>query len=125
MNNNTKVRLHLSKNLFESLSQQILAEAKKADMSGGAYTEAVKIPKAKKSPEVSKTNKMKTIGERNMEETSTMEEAKNPEADKAVQMLVKRLTDHWGHGDYKATIAAIRAALDRLEKSNKDDEEEE
>ena len=48
MKNNTKVRLHLSKNLFESLAKQVLAEAKKGDMSGGAYTEAVKQPKEKK-----------------------------------------------------------------------------
>ena len=29
MNNNTKIRLRLSKNLFESLTREILAEAKK------------------------------------------------------------------------------------------------
>ncbi len=63
MNNNTKVRIRLSKQLFESLSKQIIAEAKKMDMSGGAYTEAVKTPKAKKSPEVSKTDKMKAMEE--------------------------------------------------------------
>lgn len=40
MNNNTKVRLHLSKQLVESLSKQILAESK--NMSGGVYTQAVK-----------------------------------------------------------------------------------
>lgn len=48
MKNNTKVRLHLSKQLFESLAKQVLAEAKKGDMSGGAYTEAVKAPKGEK-----------------------------------------------------------------------------
>lgn len=65
MKNNTKIRLHLSKNLFESLAKQVLAESKKGDMSGGAYTEAVKAPKTHKenSPEVKKTNKMKTMGE--------------------------------------------------------------
>lgn len=51
MNNNTKIRLRLSKNLFESLTREILAEAKKGDMSGGAYTEAVKMPKAGKMDE--------------------------------------------------------------------------
>lgn len=41
MKNNTKVRLHLSKRLFESITKQVLAEAK-GNMSGGAYTETVK-----------------------------------------------------------------------------------
>lgn len=54
MKNNTKVRLHLSKQLFESLAKQVLAEAKKGDMSGGAYTEAVKAPKAPKAPKADK-----------------------------------------------------------------------
>lgn len=47
MKNNTRIRLHLSKQLFESLATQVLAESKKDAMSGGAYTEAVKAPKAK------------------------------------------------------------------------------
>jgi hypothetical protein len=51
MKNNTKIRLHLSKNLFESIAKEVLAESKKMNMSGGAYTEAVKMPKAKKSAE--------------------------------------------------------------------------
>lgn len=51
MKNNTKIRLKLSKQLFESLAKQVLAEGKKGDMSGGAYTEAVKAPKASKSVE--------------------------------------------------------------------------
>lgn len=70
MKNNTKVRLHLSKQLFESLAKQVLAEAKKGDMSGGAYTEAVKMPKEKKekkAPEVKATNKMKEEGVEEME----------------------------------------------------------
>lgn len=48
MKNNTKIRLHLSKQLFESLTKQVIAEAK-GNMSGGAYTEAVKQPKGGKS----------------------------------------------------------------------------
>ena len=44
MKNNTKIRLHLSKQLFESLTKQVLAESRD-NMSGGAYTEAVKAPK--------------------------------------------------------------------------------
>ena len=68
MKNNTKVRLHLSKQLFESLTKQIIAESKKGDMSGGAYTEAVKAPKAKhdKAPkaEHDKAPKMHKAGEK-------------------------------------------------------------
>lgn len=51
MNKNTIIRLHMPKSLLESLTKQILAEGKKGDMSGGAYTEAVKMPKAKKIKE--------------------------------------------------------------------------
>lgn len=60
MNNNTKVRLHLSKQLFESLTREIIKEAKKAN---DGYTVAVKQPKMPKqsqsqavSPEVQKTD---------------------------------------------------------------------
>lgn len=53
MKNNTKVRLHLSKQLFESLAKQVLTEAK-GDMSGGAYTEAVKTPKGEKKEKAPK-----------------------------------------------------------------------
>jgi len=70
MKNNTRVRLHLSKQLFESLAKQVIKEAK-GDMSGGAYTEAVKAPKAgkkeKKAPEVKATDKMKEEGVEEME----------------------------------------------------------
>jgi len=48
MKNSTKIRLHLSKQLFESLTKQVIAESTKGDMSGGAYTEAVKTPKGEK-----------------------------------------------------------------------------
>lgn len=66
MKNNTKVRLHLSKQLFESLAKQVLAEAKKGDMSGGAYTEAVKAPKGEKkekAPKADKEVKTEKIGD--------------------------------------------------------------
>lgn len=59
MKNNTKVRLHLSKQLFESLAKQVLAEAKKGDMSGGAYTEAVKAPKGEKKEKTPKAEEPK------------------------------------------------------------------
>jgi hypothetical protein len=52
MKNNTKIRLHLSKNLFESIAKEVLAESKKMNMSGGAYTEAVKMPKKAKVDEL-------------------------------------------------------------------------
>ena len=49
MKDSTIVRLRMSKKLFESLADQILAEAK--DMSGGVYTEVVKQKKEKKKVE--------------------------------------------------------------------------
>ena len=64
MNNKTRIRLHLSKNLFESLSREILAEAKVNG--GGAYTVAVKTPKTGKIKEVNAvadTDKMKSMEE--------------------------------------------------------------
>lgn len=67
MKNNTKVRLHLSKTLFENIVKEILSESKKMNMSGGAYTESVKMPKkAKKMEEVNAvadTDKMKKMEE--------------------------------------------------------------
>jgi hypothetical protein len=64
MKNNTKIRLKLSKQLFESLAKQVLAEGKKGDMSGGAYTEAVKTPKSEKStePKEPKSNNEASVG---------------------------------------------------------------
>lgn len=47
MKNNTKVRLHLSKQLFESLASQVLAEAK-GKKNFGAGMEEVKAPKGEK-----------------------------------------------------------------------------
>jgi len=66
MKNNTKVRLHLSKQLFESLTREIIKESKAND----GYSVAVKQPKEPKqskdqakSPEVQKTDKEVTMGE--------------------------------------------------------------
>jgi len=66
MKNNTKVRLHLSKQLFESLTKEIIKEAKAND----GYTVAVKQPKMPKqsksqatSPEVQKTDAEAMMGE--------------------------------------------------------------
>ena len=81
MKNNTKIRLHLSKNLFESLAKQVLAEAK---MNYGAGMEEVKAPKKKKeekSPEVKATDKMKSMGEmetRVAEKKDKVEEVAEP-----------------------------------------------
>jgi hypothetical protein len=67
MKNNTKIRLHLSKQLFETLTKQVLAEAKAND----GYTVAVKQPKQagetkaqKDAPEVKSTDKMKKMEEK-------------------------------------------------------------
>jgi len=72
MKNNTKVRLQLSKTLFESIARELLAESKKMNMSGGAYTEAVKMPKKAKKVEevnaVADTDKMKKMEEMSSKE---------------------------------------------------------
>jgi hypothetical protein len=75
MKNNTKIRLHLSKQLFESLTKQVLAEAKVND----GYSEAVKQPKQAKetkaqkaAPEVKSTDKMKKKMEEKMSSKEKM-----------------------------------------------------
>jgi len=69
MKDSTKVRLHLSKKLFESLTREIIKEAKAND----GYSVAVKQPKTPKqsksqatSPEVQKTDKEAMMGEMEM-----------------------------------------------------------
>lgn len=74
MKNNTKIRLHLSKQLFESLTKQVLAEAK-GNMSGGAYTETVKAPKQPKEKKAAPVKEMET---RVAEKKHKMEEAAVP-----------------------------------------------
>ena len=92
MNNETKVRLHLSKQLLESLSQQILAEAKKgkSDMSGGVYTEVVKTKKAK-APKAEKEPVKKQAEKKPMDEAKMkrMEEVKK----KVMEIAKKHLAD--------------------------------
>jgi len=104
MNNNTKIRLHLSKNLFESIAKEVLAEAKRAN---DGYTVAVKQPKMPKqsksqaaSPEVQKTDAEATMGEM---ETKVAETAPVKEDMSAAQMLVATLGTVLGVG---GTIAA-------------------
>lgn len=74
MKNNTKIRLHLSKQLFESLTKQVLAEAK-GNMSGGAYTETVKVPKQHKEKKAAPVKEMET---KVAEEKHEIEEAAIP-----------------------------------------------
>lgn len=125
MKNNTRVRLHLSKQLFESLAQQVIAEAK-GDMSGGAYTEAVKAPKEKKekkSPEMKATKKMKEEGVEEME-TRVAEAPKKKTGDvemafqkhgptllKALKMRTRNKEDIDAHDAVKASLQAIAKHL--------------
>lgn len=106
MNNKTKIRLHLSKNLFESLTREILAEAKKAN---DGYTVAVKQPKMPKqsksqatSPEVQKTDAEAMMGEvhpqadtKKMEKMKEMEMnvAEEGKMEKAKERLHKVMSD--------------------------------
>ena len=69
MKDSTKVRLHLSKQLFESLTREIIKETKAND----GYSVAVKQPKTPKqsksqatSPEVQKTDAEAMMGEMEM-----------------------------------------------------------
>ena len=64
MINNTRIRLHLSKNLFENIAKEVLSEVKKAN---DGYSVAVKAPKAGKIKEVNAvadTDKMKKMEEK-------------------------------------------------------------
>jgi len=84
MKNNTKIRLHLSKQLFESLTKQVLAEGKVND----GYSEAVKQPKQAKeikaqkaAPEVKSTDKMKKKMEEKMSSKEKMAKGLYKETD--------------------------------------------
>ena len=90
MKNNTKVRLRLSKQLFESLSKQIIAEAKAND----GYTVAVKQPKMPKqsksqaaSPEVQKTDKEATMDEMSSKEKMAKGLYKETEKESAKKVM--------------------------------------
>jgi len=88
MNNNTKVRIHLSKQLFESLSREVLAEAKSGKKNWGAGMEEVKTKKAPKSSEMKATNKMKTMDEMSSKEKMAkgLYKEANPEKAKMKKM---------------------------------------
>jgi rubrerythrin len=105
MNNNTKVRLHLSKQLFESLTKQVLAEAKMTKEALGGYTE-VKMPKANKAAE-KMTNKMQKMEEVNAQSaTKKMSKIKevNAQADtKKMQKMHEKMSskEKMAKGMYK------------------------
>lgn len=124
MKNNTKIRLHLSKQLFESLTKQVIAEAK-SDMSGGAYTEAVKTPKVKhdKAPKAHKAEEkpVKEMETKVAEEKNEMNEAAiPPELMQSLGDVIDFVKDNAG---YLATIGGI-TGLSKLIASqvNKDPE---
>lgn len=104
MKNNTKIRLHLSKNLFESLAAEVLAEAKVNG--GGAYTEVVKAPKQHKEKKASKpkeegVEEMETkVAERNIKEVGGEEM-------KALQDFVQFISDN---AEFLAGVGGIVGA---------------
>jgi hypothetical protein len=109
MNNNTKIRLHLSKNLFESVAREVLAEAKKAN---DGYTVAVKQPKMPKqsksqaaSPEVQKTDAEAMMGEAGMTKAPSHEKV----AEKSNEMAPKKKGSH----DVE-TLKRAKAAIEKL-----------
>lgn len=74
MNNSTKVRIRISKDLFESLAKEVLAEAKKAK--GGSADHAMKL--SKKMPKLGENKQM--MKAKKMEEKAKMakmEETRN------------------------------------------------
>ena len=96
MKNNTKIRLHLSKQLFESLTKQVIAEGK-GNMSGGAYTEAVKQPKMKTEMKSKKEEGMK----HKMEESNLSEDMTSAQAG------LKAITDFFGAVDPETAVALL------------------
>ena len=111
MKNNTKIRLHLSKSLFESIAKEVLAESKKMNMSGGAYTETVKMPKqAKQMKEVNAVadnNKMKK-----MEEVDAVADTENMR-----RMHEMSSKEKMAKGLYKeADMAKLKNAKAKIEK---------
>jgi hypothetical protein len=111
MKNSTKVRLHLSKKLFESLTKEIIKEAKAND----GYTVAVKQPKMPKqsksqatSPEVQKTDAEAMMGEVHPQaDTKKMEKMKEMEMNVAEAEPKKK-----GH-DIE-TLKKAKAAIEKL-----------
>jgi hypothetical protein len=111
MKNNTKVRLHLSKQLFESLTKEIIKEAKAND----GYTVAVKQPKTPKqsksqatSPEVQKTDAEKMMGEVHPQaDTKKMEKMKEMEMNVAEEGTLNEIDP--GTIDWSVIAAGLGA----------------
>ena len=118
MNNNTKIRLRLSKNLFESITREILAEAKKGDMSGGAYTEAVKMPKAKKMEEVNAvadTDRMQKMHKMDEKMSSKEKMAKGLYNEVDVDTDKMKKMEEASKGKPKHDVEALKKAKAKLE----------
>jgi anti-sigma28 factor (negative regulator of flagellin synthesis) len=111
MKNNTKVRLHLSKQLFESLTKEIIKEAKAND----GYTVAVKQPKMPKqsksqatSPEVQKTDTEAMMGEvHSQADTKKMEKMKEMEMNVAEEGTLNEIDP--GTIDWSIVAAGLGA----------------
>jgi len=123
MKNNTKVRLHLSKQLFESLTKEILKEAKAND----GYTVAVKQPKTPKqsksqatSPEVQKTDAEAMMGEVHAQaDTKKMEKMKEMEMNVAEEGQLNEIDPATSWEAIAAGMAAIGLAPLAIDKMHK------
>ena len=80
MNNNTKVRVHISKQLFEALSREVLMEAKKAKK-GGSFDHAMKL-----------SSKMPRLGE-NKEMIKAKKKKKEEVKKKVMEIAKKQLAE--------------------------------
>ena len=81
MNDNTRVRIRLSKHLFESLTKEVLMEAKKAK--GGSADHAMKL--SKKMPKLGENKEM--VKKKKMEEKAMV--TKKEETKKKVMEIAK------------------------------------
>jgi hypothetical protein len=115
MKNTTRVRLHLSKNLFESLAQQVIAEAKK---NYGAGMEEVKMKKDKapKSEKVQEKKEEDTAKDK-VEEKKKMEEMEGGDEEKVTITLNEFTGDpsmlelgQWVVDNYPAIAKAISSS---------------
>lgn len=104
MKNNTKVRLKVSKTLLESIVKELVAESK-SNMSGGAYTETVKQPKAKM--EGAKPKAEKEESKPPMKKKMHKEGTINENEAQALQDLITFLQDNAG---YLAAAGGITGA---------------
>jgi hypothetical protein len=132
MKNNTKVRLHLSKKLFESLTREIIKEAKAND----GYTVAVKQPKqVKEVNAVEDTDKMKKMEEKMSSkekmakglysevdaemDTDKMEKIKEMEMNVAEEGQMNEMTDAISWEAVAAGMAAMGLAPLAIDKMHK------